>query len=63
MKTRNLTESHARNDPINCRIHGFLFRNFEDEYGIQDVIFPYSLDQFLISNIPRMRKRVKKLKK
>ena len=31
--------------------------------GIQDVISPYSLDQFLISYTPRTRKRVKKLKK
>ena len=31
--------------------------------GIQDVISPYSLAQFLISNAPRMRKRVKKAKK
>ena len=31
--------------------------------GVQDVISPYSLDQFLISNPPRTRKRVKKLKK
>ena len=36
---------------------------FEDEDGIQDVISPYSLDQFLISNTPPMQKRVKKRKK
>ena len=39
------------------------FEIFEDEDGIQDVISPYYLDQFLISNTPRMRKRVKKVKK
>ena len=60
MKTRNLTQSHAQNDPINRRIHGFSFCDFKDEDVIQDVISPYSLDQFLISNTPRMRKRVKK---
>ena len=63
MKTRNLTQSRARNDPINRRIHDFSFRNFEDEDDIQDVISPYSLDQFLISNTPRTQKRVKKGKK
>ena len=31
--------------------------------GIQDVISPYSLAQFLISNAPPMRKRVKKANK
>ena len=30
---------------------------------IQDVISPYSLDQFLISNAPQTQKRVKKAKK
>ena len=30
---------------------------------IQDVISPYSRDQFLTSSIPRMRKRVKNAKK
>ena len=48
MKIRNLTQNCARNDPINRRIHGYSFSNFEDEYGVQDVIFPYSLDQILI---------------
>ena len=63
MKTHNLTQSRARNDPINHQIHSFSFRDFEDEDGIQDVISPYSLDQFLISNTPRTQKRVKKVKK
>ena len=40
MKTRNLTQSSLRNDPINCRMHGFSFRIFEDEDGIRDVISP-----------------------
>ena len=63
MKTRNLTQSRARNDPINHWIHGFLFRAFEDEDRRQDVISPYSLDQFLITNTHRTRKHVKKVKK
>ena len=63
MKTRNLTQSRAQNDPISRRIHGFSFHDFDDEDGIQDVISPYSLDQFLISNTPWIQKRVKKLKK
>ena len=28
MKTRNLTQSSFRNDPINRRMHGFSFRIF-----------------------------------
>ena len=36
---------------------------FEDEDGIQDVISPYSLNQFSISNAPRTRKCVKNAKK
>ena len=31
MKTHNLTQSRARNDPINCQIQGFSFRDFEDK--------------------------------
>ena len=63
MKTCNLTQIRAQNDPINRQIHDFSFRDFEDEGDIQDVISPYSLYQFLISNTPRTRKRVKKVKK
>ena len=63
MKTRNLTQSRARNDPINRQIHGFSFRDFEDEDGVQDVISHYALDQFLISNAPRMWNCVKNVKK
>ena len=63
MKTHNLTQSRAQINPINRRIHGFSFRDFEDEDGIQDVISPYSIDQFLISNTPQMQKCVKKVKK
>ena len=63
MKTRNLTQSSLRNDPINRRIHDYSFHDFEDEDGIQDVISPYPLDQFSISNTPRMWKHVKKGKK
>ena len=63
MKTGNLTQSHARNDPINRRMHGYSFRDFEDEDGIQDVISPYSFDQFFISNALRTWKCVKNAKK
>ena len=31
MKTRNLTQSSLRNDPINRRVHGFSFGVFEDK--------------------------------
>ena len=34
MKTHNLTQSHARNDPINRWIHDYSFRDFEDEDGV-----------------------------
>ena len=60
MKTRNLTQSRTRNDPINSQMPGYSFHDFEDEDGVQDVISPYSLDEFLISNTPRMQKHVKK---
>ena len=63
MKTRNITQSSSRNDPINRRIHGFLFPDFEDEDGVQDVISPYPLDQFSISNTPWRQKCVKEGKK
>ena len=45
MKTRNLTQSSLRNDPINRQMHGFSFRVFEDEIEVQDVISPLSLNQ------------------
>ena len=57
MKTRNLTQSSLRNDPINRQMHGFSFRIFEDKDGVQDVISPQSLDQFSILDAPRTRKR------
>ena len=63
MKTRNLTQSSLRNDPINCPIHSFSFRNFEDEDGIQGVISPHSFNQFSISSTRQTQKRVKKRKK
>ena len=63
MKTRNRTQSSLRNDPINCRMHGYSYYDFEDEDGVEDVISPYPLDQFLISSTPRMQKHVKKGKK
>ena len=31
MKTLNLTQSRTRNDPINRRIQGFSFRDFEND--------------------------------
>ena len=63
MKTRNLTQSSLRNVPINFQMHDFLFRIFEDEIEVQDVISPLSLDQILISSTPWTRKRVKNMKK
>ena len=59
MKTRNLTQSSLRNDPINRRMHSFSFQVFEDEFEVQDVISPLSLDQNLISSIPWMQKCIK----
>ena len=63
MKTRNLTQSSPRNDPINLRMYGFSFRDFEDEDGVQDVFSAYPLDQFSILNTPWTWKWVKKGKK
>ena len=51
MKTCNLTQSRARNDPINRRIHGYSFRDFEGEDGVQDVISRYPLHQFSIQTL------------
>ena len=59
MKSRNLTQSSLRNDPINRRMQGFSFQIFEDESGVQDVISSFSFNQSLISSIQLKRKRVK----
>ena len=59
MKSRNLTQSSLRNDPINRRMQGFSFRIFEDESGVQDVISSFSFNKSLISSIQLKRKRVK----
>ena len=59
MKTRNLTQNSLRNDPINFLMHGFSFRVFEDEIEVQDLIFPLSFDQTLISSSLWMRKCIK----
>ena len=63
MKTRNLTQSSLQNDPINCRMHGFSFRVFEDEIEVQNVISSRSLNQNLISSTPWTWKCVKNMKK
>ena len=55
MKSRNLTQSSLRNDPINRRMQGFLFQIFEDESGVQDVISSFSFNQSLISSIQLKR--------
>ena len=59
MKSRNLTQSSLRNDPINRRMQGFSFRVSEDESGVQDVISSFSFDQSLISSIQLKQKWVK----
>ena len=59
MKTGNLTQSSPRNDPINRQMQGFSFRIFEDEDGVQDVIFSFSLDQTLNFSIQTTRKWIK----
>ena len=46
MKTRNQTQSRTQNDAINRRIHGYSFRDFKDEDGIQDMISPNSPIKF-----------------
>ena len=63
MKKCYLTQSRARNDTVNRRIHGFSFHDFEGEDDVQDVISPYPFNQFSISNAPRTKKQVKKGKK
>ena len=59
MKSRNLTQSSLRNDPINRRMQGYSFWIFEDEDGVQDVISSSSFNQSLILSIQLKRKRVK----
>ena len=63
MKTRNLTQSSLRNDPINRRMHGFSFCIFKDKIEVQDVLSPRSLDQIPISSTPWTQKRVKNARK
>ena len=63
MKTRNPTESSPWNDPINRRMHGFSFPDFEDKDDVQDVISPHSFNQFSISSTPLTWKCIKKEKK
>ena len=58
MKSRNLTQSSLRNDPINLRMQGFSFRIFEDESGVHEVISSFSLDQSLNSSVQWKCKRV-----
>ena len=59
MKSRNLTQSSLRNDPINRRMQGYSFRIFEDEDGVQDVNSSFSFNQSLILSIQMTRKWVK----
>ena len=42
MKTHNLTQSSLWNDPINLRIHGFSFRDFEDQHWHSRCDFSFS---------------------
>ena len=49
MKTHNLTQSRAWNDPTNRRIQGFSFRDFENEVWCSrcDFLwFPWSISDF-----------------
>ena len=59
MKSRNLTQSSLRNDPINRRMQGYSFRIFEDEDGVEDVNSSFSFNQSLILSIKMTRKWVK----
>ena len=57
MKARNLTQSCAQNDPINCEIQGFSFRDFENEvwHSRCDFFqFPQSIYDFLHSSDAKM---------
>ena len=63
MKKCNLTQISLRNDTINRRMHDFSFRVFEDEIDVQDVIFPLSFNQTLISNGLWMQKCIKNTRK
>ena len=59
MKSRNLTQSSLRNDPINLRMQGYSFQIFKDKDGVQDVNSSFSFNQILILSIQMTRKWVK----
>ena len=63
MKTHNLIQSRAQMIQLIDGCMAIHYAILKMKIGIQDVISPYSLNQFLISNAPRTRKRVKKAKK
>ena len=46
-KTHHLTRDSDRNDPINCRIKGFSFRDFEDDHR-HLITCIYNLNSYLI---------------
>ena len=56
IKTRNLTRSHARNDPINHWIQGFSLRDFRNEVRRSRLISSDSFHPILIFNLPLTRK-------
>ena len=62
MKTRNLTQSHTRNDPINYRFKAFYSTILKMKFGIQDVIPFDSFNQFLISNTCGRRNESRRVK-
>ena len=66
MKTHNLTQSRARNDPINRRMHGYSFRDFEDKnwhLRCDFSLLPRSISDFKCSSDAEMCHEGKEIKR
>ena len=66
MKTRNLTQIHARNDPINRRMHGYSFHDFEDRNWHSRCDFsllPRSISDFKCSSDAKTCQEGKEIKR
>ena len=65
MKTCNLTQIRARNDPINRRMHGYSFHNFEDKnwHSRYDLsLLPRSIFDFMHSSDTKTCQEGKEIK-
>ena len=65
MKTHNLTQIRAQNDLINCRIHVFSFRDFENKNFLRYDFFWFlrSIFDFLHSSDSEMSQEALEIKR